>query len=100
MGRSKTVSDNVALDRLLDALETVGPDGFSFSKASRAVGLSAATLVQRYGTREAMIEATLLHAWDRLDAITAGADAEAPANPTGAISMLLRPCPAARPSII
>lgn len=93
MGRSKTISDNVALDRLLAALETAGPDGFSFSKASRAVGLSAATLVQRYGTREAMIEAILLHAWDRLDAVTAGADAEAPADPAGAISMLLRLLP-------
>jgi len=93
MGRSKTISDNVALDRLLTALETAGPDGYSFSKASRAVGLSAATLVQRYGTREAMIEAILLHAWDRLDAVTAGADAEAPADPAGAISMLLRLLP-------
>jgi len=88
MGRSKTVTDNVALNRLLAA-----PDRFSFSKASAAVGLSAATLVQRYGTREAMIEAILLHAWDRLDVATAGADAEAPDDPAGAISMLLRLLP-------
>lgn len=93
MGRSKTVTDNVALNRLLAALETAGPDRFSFSKASAAVGLSAATLVQRYGTREAMIEAILLHAWDRLDVATAGADAEAPDDPAGAISMLLRLLP-------
>lgn len=94
MGRSKTVSDQTVLDRLLAALETVGPDGFSFSKASSAVGLSAATLVQRFGTREAMIEAALLHAWDRLDALTATADAEAPISPSGAVSMLMRLMPA------
>ena len=93
MGRSKTISDNVALDRLLAALETAGPERFSFSKASRAVGLSAATLVQRYGTREAMIEAILLHAWDRLDVVTAELDTKAPADPAGAVSMLLRLLP-------
>jgi len=89
MGRNKTVADDVALDRLLAALQTAGPEGLSFSKASNAVGLSAATLVQRYRSREAMIEAILLHAWDRLDGATAQADAEAPCDPPGAISMLL-----------
>jgi AcrR family transcriptional regulator len=93
MGRSKTISDSAALDKLLAALEKAGPEGLSFAKASAAVGLSAATLVQRFGTRGAMIEAVLLHAWDRLDAITAAADAEAPVDPTGAISMLLRLMP-------
>ncbi|SFI03683.1 transcriptional regulator, TetR family [Bosea sp. OK403] len=93
MGRSKTISDSAALEKLLEALEKEGPEGFSFSKASRAVGLSAPTLVQRFGTREAMIEAVLLHAWDRLEAVTAAADAEAPADPAGAVSMLLRLMP-------
>ncbi|KQU95578.1 TetR family transcriptional regulator [Mesorhizobium sp. Root102] len=93
MGRIKTISDSVVLDRLLAALETAGPDGLSFSKASKAVGLSAATLVQRFATREAMIEAVLLHAWDRLDAVTAAADAEAAISPAGAISMLMRLMP-------
>ncbi|WP_354346185.1 TetR/AcrR family transcriptional regulator [Phyllobacterium ifriqiyense] len=55
--------------------------------------MSAATLVQRFGTREAMIEAVLLHAWDRLAAITAAADAQAPTNPAGAVSMLLQLMP-------
>jgi len=93
MGRRKTFSDSAVLDRLLAELEQVGPGGLSFSKASDAVGLSAAALVQRFSTREAMIEAVLSHAWDRLDAITAAADAKAPANPAGAISMLLQLMP-------
>jgi AcrR family transcriptional regulator len=93
MGRSKTISDGDALDRLLTELETTGAAGLSFARASAAVGLSAATVVQRFGTREAMIEAVLLHAWDRLAAVTAAADAKAPANPAGAVSMLLQLMP-------
>lgn len=93
MGRSKTISDRAVLDRLIAALETVAPDALTFSKASHVVGLSGATLVQRFGTREGMIEAVLLHAWDRIDALTARADAEAPVNPAGAISMLIRLMP-------
>lgn len=57
--------------------------------ASRAAGLSPATLVQRFGTRDAMIEAVLLHAWDELDARTSTADAENPVTPAGAINLLM-----------
>jgi AcrR family transcriptional regulator len=95
MGRRKTVSDDALLEGLLAALEQVGPDAFSFARASGAVGLSPATLVQRFGSRDAMIEAILLHAWDRLDAATALAHAETSPDPAGAIAMLLRLLPAA-----
>ena len=93
MGRIKTVSDRQALDILLRAIEATGPDRLTFSKASAAVGLSSATLVQRFGTRDTMIEAVLLHAWDRLDTLTSAADAEAPSTPAGAIALLLRLTP-------
>lgn len=95
MGRHKTISDHALLDRLLAALERTTPDAFSFAKASGLVGLSPATLVQRFGSREAMIEAILLRAWDRLDAATALARAETSPDPAGAIAMLLRLTPAA-----
>jgi AcrR family transcriptional regulator len=81
------------LDGLLGAIEVTGPSGLTFSKASAAVGLASATLVQRFGTRDAMIEAVLMHAWDRLDAHTVAADKEFPLNPSGAISLLLRLMP-------
>lgn len=93
MGRSKLLSDGMVLDRLLVQLEKLGPGGLTFAKASEAAGLSAASLVQRFGARDAMVEAVLLHAWDRLDAATAAADAEAPATPAGAIDLLLRLLP-------
>lgn len=93
MGRIKRISDSDALGALLGAMETIGPAALTFAKAAAAVGLASATLVQRFGTREAMIEAVLLHAWDRLDALTATADSEEPATPAGAIALLLRLMP-------
>jgi AcrR family transcriptional regulator len=93
MGRIKTISDDAVLDALLRGMEASGPDGLSFSKASAVVGLSPATLVQRFGTRDVMIRAVLLHAWDRLDALTIAADEEAPPTPAGAIALLLRLMP-------
>lgn len=89
VGRRKLLSNTGLLDRLLTQLEKVGPGGLSFSVASQAAGLSPATLVQRFSTRDAMIEAVLLHAWDKLDAKTSAADAENPATPAGAIDLLM-----------
>ena len=93
MGRSKLLSDGTVLDRLLTQLERVGPGGLTFAQASQAAGLSAASLVQRFATRDAMVEAVLLHAWDRLDAATAAADADVPVTPAGAIDLLLQLSP-------
>lgn len=96
MGRIKTVSDEAALDALLAAVEEAGPEGLSFSKASATVGLSQSSLVQRFGSREAMVRAVLLHAWDRLDTLTRVAASETPGTAAGAIELLLRLTPGAR----
>lgn len=70
-----------------------GPDGLTFARAAKASGLAAATLVQRYGNRERLVEAVLLQAWNRLDAETAAADTEEDLSPEGAIRLLLRLMP-------
>lgn len=93
MARPKTIPDEQVLDALLEALMERGPDGLTFTVASKACGLSPATLVQRYGAREALVQAILLRAWDRLDALTEAADAEEAATPEGAINLLLRLMP-------
>lgn len=67
-----------------------GPSGLSFAKASKAAGLAAATLVQRFGSRDKMVEAVLLRAWDLLDDATAAADAWASPDPAGGVELLLR----------
>lgn len=89
MGRSKKVPDGELLDRLLVAMGKAGP-GVSFARAATCVGLAPATLVQRFGTREGMVESTLLHAWARLEAATRIADAEASPDPAGAVDLLVR----------
>jgi|GEM_PF-263935 len=89
MARRKTLSPEDLEDQLFGPLLEAGPDRLTFALAAQGASLAAATLVQRYGTREAMVEAILLRAWDRLDAATAAADAQAGPGPEGAIDLLL-----------
>lgn len=90
MARHKTIPDEQVLDTLLDTVMETGPAGLTFARAAKAAGLSPATLVQRYGDREKMLQAVLLRAWDRLDAETEAADSEAAPTPPGAVDMLMR----------
>lgn len=93
MARRKTIPDEAVLDTILETLRQTGPADLTFALAAKAAGLSAATLVQRYGDREALLEAVLLRAWDRLDAETEAADAEEAPDLQGAIAFLLRLMP-------
>ena len=90
MTRRKTIPDEQVLDALFDLMMKTGPDNLTFARAAKATGLSAATLVQRYGNRERMVEAALLRAWDRLDAETKAADDEEDLSPEGAVKLLMR----------
>lgn len=93
MPRHKSISDYQVLDVLLPLMLQTGPDGLTFAAAAKACGLSAATLVQRYGKREDLVETVLLRAWDKLQAETETADEEEPLTPQGAISLLMRLIP-------
>ncbi len=93
MPRHKSISDDQVLDTLLPLMLQTGPDGLTFAAAAKACGLSAATLVQRYGKRELLVETVLLRAWDKLQAETERADEEEPLTPRGAISLLMRLMP-------
>lgn len=90
MSRRKSISDDTLLDRLLVGMQQTGPADLSFARAARFAGLSAPTLVQRFGNREAMVEAVLLRAWDLLDARTAEADAACGPGAQGAVDLLLQ----------
>lgn len=90
MARPRTVSDEVILDAALVVMQRGGgPEALTFAAAAKAVGLSPAALVQRFGTRPQLLRAALLRLWDALDARTEAADAEASETPEGAISMLV-----------
>ena len=66
MPRTKTISDAVVLNRVLDALVDSGPGGFTLAVAAERTGLAAPTLLQRYGSKRALIRAAFRQANDAL----------------------------------
>lgn len=89
MPRRKTLSDEEVLVAASRLLHEHGPDALTFESLGRACGLSPATLVQRFRTKAKLKQATLLHAWDGLDAKTAALAASTPKTPEGAIELLV-----------
>jgi AcrR family transcriptional regulator len=55
MPRPRTVSDEAILDAVLALAHRVGPSRVTFAAAAAEVGLSAATLVQRFGTKRELL---------------------------------------------
>jgi AcrR family transcriptional regulator len=88
MGRNRTIPDDDVFLAIRRLLAEGGEKAVAFSSVARATGLAAPTLVQRYGSRDAMLRAALMRAWDGLEAATALAEAEAPASPKGAAQLL------------
>jgi AcrR family transcriptional regulator len=89
MPRPRTIDDASLLDAALALMQEHGPASLTFASMGKVSGLAPATLVQRFGSKEGLLEAALLRAWDELDARTAAGDAEAPITPEGAISLLV-----------
>ncbi|MDQ6434799.1 helix-turn-helix domain-containing protein [Mesorhizobium sp. LHD-90] len=89
MPRKKILSDADALEAALEIIHGEGPEALTFSALAKASGLSGATLVQRFGGKERLKQAALLHAWDALDKKTAWLAAEKPKTPEGAIALLV-----------
>jgi len=89
MSRRKILADTDVLERALDLIRQHGPDGLTFASLAKASGLSGATLVQRFGSKPALLRATMLHAWDRLDADTQAAITAAPHSADGVVQLLL-----------
>ncbi|GAA4109686.1 TetR/AcrR family transcriptional regulator [Aminobacter aganoensis] len=89
MPRPKTLSDHDVLVAASRLLHDNGPDALTFESLGRACGLSPATLVQRFKSKARLKQATLLHAWDGLDARTAALAASTPRTPEGAIELLV-----------
>jgi AcrR family transcriptional regulator len=88
MPRNRTLSDEQLLDMVLALVHAEGPDAATFGAVAKVSGLSGSTLVQRFGTKAAMLRASLLRAWDRLDAETARLAQSVPRTPAGAIALL------------
>lgn len=55
MPRTKHLSDEAVLAGVLRLVQRVGPAGFTLAAAGAEVGLSASTLVQRFGSKRALL---------------------------------------------
>src|SRR5262245_15778206 len=89
MPRPKTLSDRNVLEAANRLIHERGPEALTFASLSEACGLSAATLVQRFGSKAQLKQSALLLAWDGLDEKTARLGATVPRTPAGAIKLLV-----------
>ena len=93
MSRPRTIPDAVIYAAILRLIAEGGEKAVAFSTVSRATGLAAPSLVQRYGALPDMVHVALLGEWDRLDGVIAAAIA----TPKGPLALLkaLSPPPSA-----
>ncbi len=89
MPRPKTLPDSDVLEAALKIIHGSGPEALTFASLAKTCGLSAATLVQRFGSKEELKRAALLHAWDHLDGETARLAKAMPETPAGAVRLLV-----------
>lgn len=89
MPRPKSMPEEAVLDAALRVMNRLGPAGLTFAALAAEAGLSPAALVQRHGSREGLVRAALLRAWDLLDAATAAADTAAGPGAEGAMAVLI-----------
>lgn len=89
MPRKRTIPDEAVLDAALEIIHADGPEALSFAALAARAGLAGSTLVQRFGSRAAMLRAALERAWDALDGRTAVADAAAGDGTAGVVELLV-----------
>jgi AcrR family transcriptional regulator len=55
MPRPRTIDDDAVLDAAADLVGRIGPAGLTLARVGDEVGLSAATLVQRFGSKRGLL---------------------------------------------
>jgi hypothetical protein len=88
MSRPRTIPDSVIYAAILRLIAEEGEKAVAFSSVARATGLSAPSLVQRYGALPEMIRAALHGEWDRISDLTRQAVADMSASSKGPQSLL------------
>lgn len=73
MPRPRTIPDEQILDGLERVLHERGPHDFTLGDVARETGLAPATLLQRFGTKRALVEAFARRAAGRTATVLAGA---------------------------
>ena len=100
MSRPRTIPDQDIFAAILRLIAEGGEKAVAFSSVARATGLSAPSLVQRYGALPDMIRAALLGEWDRIDGVTTLAIAEMSASAKGPQGLLKALSPAPGPAVL
>jgi AcrR family transcriptional regulator len=77
------------LDAANKLMHERGPEALTFENLARVSDLSAATLVQRFGSKAGLKQRTLLRAWDLLDGRTAQIVNSMPRTPAGGVELLV-----------
>ena len=88
MPRNKLIPDDDVFAAVRRLLTEGGDKAVAFGSVARTTGLAAPTLAQRFGTRDGMVRAAMMAAWDALDGATEAAEAGAELAPKGALAIL------------
>lgn len=99
MPRTRTIPDDRVFAAIQALLDQGGDRAVTLASVGAATGLAAPTLVQRYGSRDAMVKAARLAHWDRQDGATASAIAATADKGPQALLKALRPVDAAGLSV-
>lgn len=70
MARTRQISDDDVLKKVLALLLSDGEKSVTFASVGGQCGLAPSTLVQRYKTCQAMLDASLRMAWQQVEAQT------------------------------
>lgn len=73
MPRTRLIPDADVFAAIRSLLDQGGEKAVSFATVAKATGLAPPTLVQRYGSRDGMVCAAQLAAWQGLEQLTADA---------------------------
>ena len=88
MARPRRIPDITVFALIRTMLAEQGQRGVSFAAVSARCGLAAASLVERYGSRDQMVQAALADGWDQRDQATALAISATAAGSKGAAALL------------
>ncbi len=88
MSRPRTIPDADVFAAILRLIAEGGEKSVAFSSVARATGLSAPSLVQRYGALPDMVQAALVGEWDRIDGLTSAAVADSASATKGPQALL------------
>ncbi len=66
MPPKKTIDDVLVLEKALLVISELGPETFTLADVGKAVGLSPATLMQRFGSKQALLIKAAKHVPDKL----------------------------------